>query len=232
MNIHHLQHVPFEELAGIEPILQEKGHSLHSTHLYRGDTFPAVTDLDLLIVMGGPMGIYDDEMYSWLSPEKKFIEQVIKAGKTVLGICLGAQLIADVLGARVYKNKYREIGWFPIERTTEAESTVLGPALPARVEVFHWHGDTFDIPRGAVRLAASDACANQGFIYDNRVTGLQFHLETTLQSATGLIENCKDELDNSRYVQTAEQMLADPDRFIRINRVMAEILAALEKTTD
>ena len=228
MNIHYLQHVPFEGLGSIEPVLRDKGHKLSSTHLYRGEELPAPADPDWLIVMGGPMGIYDDHLYDWLSSEKRFIEQVIEAGKKVLGICLGAQLIGDVLGAAVYKNRYREIGWFPIEPVPEAGLTILGPALSSSFEVFHWHGDTFDIPHGAVRLAASEACSNQGFIYDNRVVALQFHLETTFTSAQELVENCQEELDGSRYVQTAEQILADQNRFSLINKVMATVLAALE----
>jgi len=227
MNIHWIQHVPFEGLASLEPMLLEKGHTLDCTRLYRDEKFPAVADIDWLIVMGGPMGIYDDDQYAWLSREKKFIEQAVHAEKTVLGICLGAQLIADILGAKVYKNVYREIGWFPIERTTD--STLLGPVLPERVEVFHWHGHTFDIPEGATRVAASEACANQGFVYKDRVIGFQFHLETTLQSATALIEHCGDELDGSSYVQTAEQIFAGPDRFRQINRLMDNILNCLEQ---
>jgi len=205
MKIHWIQHVPFEGLASLAPMLLEKGHALDCTRLYRDEEFPAVTDIDWLIVMGGPMGIYDDDQYAWLSREKNFIEQAVHEEKTVLGICLGAQLIADVLGAKVYKNVYREIGWFPIERTTDA--TLLGPVLPERIEVFHWHGETFTLPKDANLIASSDVCKNQGFIFNNRVVALQFHLETTLKSATTLIEHCQDELDNSQYVQTAETML-------------------------
>jgi len=228
MNIHWIQHVPFEGLASIEPMLLEQGHAIQCTRLYKDEKFPAVSEIDWLIVMGGPMGIYDDEQYAWLAREKRFIEQVIQAKKKVLGICLGAQLIADVLGAKVYKNVYREIGWFAIDRTTE--STPLDTVLPDHVEAFHWHGDTFDIPDGAVRLAASEACANQGFIYTDRVIGFQFHLETTLQSATALIEHCGNELDGSKYVQTSEQILAYPDRFVKINHLMVDILTYLQST--
>jgi GMP synthase (glutamine-hydrolysing) len=227
MNIHWIQHVPFEGLASIEPMLREQGHAIQCTRLYKDEKFPSVSDIDWLIVMGGPMGIYDDDQYEWLSREKKYIEQAVKAEKTVLGICLGAQLIADVLGARVYKNGYREIGWFPIERATD--DTLFGSVLPNRIEVFHWHGDTFEIPEGAVRIAESAACANQGFIYEDRVIAFQFHLETTPQSATALIEHCGNELDGSRYVQTAEQILAGSDRFLQINRLMDNILTCLEQ---
>jgi len=229
MNIHWIQHVPFEGLAGLDPMLRKQGHTIECTRLYLDEQFPAVADIDWLIVMGGPMGIYDNTQYAWLSREKKFIEQVIQAQKTVLGICLGAQLIADVLGAKVYKNIYREIGWFPIERATE--SLLSDTVLPSHAEVFHWHGDTFDIPDGAFRIASSEACANQGFVYNENIIAFQFHLETTLQTATDLIKNCGNELDGSRYVQSSEQILARPERFLKINHLMTGILTYMEKNT-
>lgn len=228
MRIHHLQHVPFEGLGSIESVLREKGHQLSATHLYAGQPLPSVTDIDWLIVMGGPMGVHDEESYPWLKMEKQFIRQVIESGKIVLGICLGAQLIAAALGAKVYRNQHREIGWFKISRALEAADSILATALPDRVEAFHWHGDSFDIPAGAKRLAASEACRNQGFILEDRIVGLQFHLETTLQSAAALIANCKAELDGSRYVQTATEMLADNRKFATINQVMLSVLDMLE----
>ena len=231
MKIHHLQHVPFEGLGSMEAVLKEKGHQLSSTHLYAKQTFPSVNDIDWLIVMGGPMGIYEEDVYPWLSAEKKFIRDAIDSGKIVLGICLGAQLIADVLGARVYKNTDREIGWFDIIRSEEANATILSKAIPERVEVFHWHGDTFDIPKGAIPVAESEACKNQGFIMDDRVLAFQFHLETTAESAKSLIDNCGDELDGSSYVQSKNEILSDPQRFSNINQVMLSVLEALERKT-
>ena len=114
MKIHYLQHVPFEGLGSIESALKEGGHSISVTRLFSDDPLPDISAFDWLIVMGGPMGIKDEDEYSWLRTEKEFIKKTIQTGKVVLGICLGAQLIAEVLGARVYKNKYREIGWFDI----------------------------------------------------------------------------------------------------------------------
>jgi len=228
MKVHYLQHVPFEGLSSIEPLLIEKGHQLSSTHLYDTPLFPSLNDFDWLIVMGGPMGIDDHETCPWLVDEKHFIKTAIDSGKVVLGICLGAQLIADVLGAKVYRNEYREIGWFNINRLSGVDDTILTDAFPERVEVFHWHGDTFDIPEGAISLAESEACPRQGFIFDNRVVGFQFHLETTLASATALIEHCGEELDGSRYVQSKTEILADTERFMAINGVMLRVLNALE----
>jgi len=228
LRVHYLQHVSFEGLGSIESVLNDKGHQLSSIQLYKNEALPSVDDFDWLIVMGGPMGIYDYDQYPWLSDEKRFIKAAIDADKIVLGICLGAQLIADVLGAKVYPNEDREIGWFNINRLPGVDETILANVLPEQVEVFHWHGDTFDIPEGAVSLAESEACARQGFIFDNRVVAFQFHLETSAESAAALIEHCGDELDGSRYVQSENEMLSNVKRFDDINAVMSSVLSALE----
>ena len=152
MNIHYLQHVPFEGLGSIANWVGQAGHNLTGSRLYAGEALPDPAALDWLIVMGGPMGVHDERHHPWLTREKQLIEQAIGQEKTVLGICLGAQLIADVLGARVYANEHREIGWFPVRRTSEAADCALGRVLPEQVEVFHWHGDTFDLPAGGKRL--------------------------------------------------------------------------------
>lgn len=228
MRIHYLQHVPFEGLNGMEPILKKKGHELSSTHLYNNQLLPLVQDIDWLIIMGGPMNIYEEKLYPWLNREKQFIEEAINAGKIVLGICLGAQLVADALGAKTYKNKYQEIGWFNINKSSEAENTILSTAIPEQIEVFHWHGETFDIPEGAIALAKSEACENQGFIMGDRIVGLQFHLETTLISAQELIKNCRGQLDGSTYVQSENEILSNIQRFNNLKHVMASVLEVLE----
>ena len=213
----------------MEPFFKQRETELSSTHFYLGNSLPAMSDFDWLVVMGGPMGVHDEIQFSWLKDEKTFIRDSIEAGKIVLGICLGAQLIADALGARVFKNEYREIGWFPIERKIAIDESALADVFPETCEVFHWHGDTFEIPAGGHLLAASEACANQGFILDDRVVGLQFHLETTFASATALIQNCRSELDGSQFVQSEEEMLADPSRFSMINRISNSLLDHLAK---
>lgn len=224
MNIHYLQHVPFEGLGSIETWGIRRRHALAATRLYRGERLPPVEDVEILVVMGGPMNVYDEARYPWLAEEKRFIDRVIAAGRRVLGICLGAQLVADVLGSRVYPNAEKEIGWFPIEATVGASTNSLLATLPQRLEVFHWHGDTFDIPAGAVHIARSAGCAHQAYVYEERVVGLQFHLETTPASARLLIAHCGEEIVGGRYVQTSKLMLEDPRRFATINRVMHEML--------
>ena len=212
----------------MESFFLQRGHQLSSTHFYLGHPLPSIAEFDWLIVMGGPMGVYDEIKFPWLNEEKSFIRQSIDSGKIVLGICLGAQLIANALGARVIKNQYREIGWFPIERKIDAEESAMADVFPEKLEVFHWHGDTFDIPKGAKLLASSEACRNQGFIIDSHVLGLQFHLETTSESAAALIQNCGAELDGSKFVQSEAEILSDESRFLKINGIMRSLLEKLE----
>ncbi len=236
MRVHYIQHVAFEGLGAMQPYLLDKRHDLSVTHLYKGDALPTVDELDWLIVMGGPMGIYDDEDYPWLNAEKAFIKQAIDARKTVLGVCLGAQLIADVLAdvlgraadkRAVYAGRHKEIGWFDIHKSAELDETVLGNVFPDTLEAFHWHGDMFDVPAGAKAVGSSAACPNQGFVYDNRVVGFQFHLETTPESAAALIDACGDELDGSTYVQSVQEMLSNKQRFTQLNQTMYAVLDAL-----
>lgn len=224
MKIHYLQHVPFEDLGMMESILLDGGHTLTHTEFYRPYDIPATDDFDCLIVMGGPMGVNDESVYPWLQDEKKLIEEAVRHKKLILGICLGAQLVAQVLGAKVYKNKYREIGWFDIETWQTINNTILAEVFPPKAKVFHWHGDTFDIPKGAVHLAKSEACLNQGFLFEEHIIGFQFHLESTRQTVKNLILNCSDEIDGSKYVQSEATMLSNDAYFSHINNLMRGVL--------
>ena len=228
MKLHWLQHVLFEGLGTIEDWADAHGADISGTRLFANEVLPPIDAFNWLVVMGGPMGVYDHEEYPWLMAEKEFIKASIDAGKTVLGICLGAQLIADVLDARVYPGPQKEIGWFPILRTKGAPEII-----PEQLTAFHWHGDTFDIPHDATRIASSEACKNQGFVYKDRVVALQFHLESTPESMNALIENCVHELaasdgcSNSLYIQTAQQMRSDISIIADINAAMDHLLNAL-----
>jgi GMP synthase-like glutamine amidotransferase len=226
MNIHWLQHVPFEGLGAIERWAGSMGHTLSRTRLFAGDSFPEHSEFGMLVVMGGPMGIYDEQEYPWLISEKAFIRAAIEAGKPVLGICLGAQLLADVLGARVSANREKEIGWFPVTRSDAVPNGLKG-VLPERQTVFHWHGDTFGLPADAVHLYASEGCRNQAFLYNDRVLGLQFHLETTLESAMPLLKNCRHELVPGPWIQTEQERLEGIEKFAGINLTMDRILKYL-----
>ncbi len=227
MQIHYLQHVPFEGPASIEQWAKTNGHASSATKFYAGEPLPQMHAIDWLIVMGGPMNIGDDHRYPWLIEEKKFIEQAIKNKKTVIGVCLGAQLIAHVLGARVTPNQYREIGWFPIQLTQEAQASALINFLPKELTVFHWHGDTFELPVGAIHLAQSTACDNQAFIYDEKVLAMQFHLEVRKENVQTIINHCAAELTEGKYIQKPETMLSQENNFRKINRAMDGILDKL-----
>lgn len=226
MKIHWLQHVDFEGLGSMEKWAWEKGHTLNCTRLFAGEILPPLDLFDLLIVMGGPMGVHDQDQYPWLQSEKDFLRRVIAVGKPVLGVCLGAQLLADVLGAQVTANKEKEIGWFPLERVGNVPEGLEG-VLPKCPTVFHWHGDTFTLPDKAVRLYSSAACVNQAFVYEGRVIGLQFHLETTPVSAASLVENCRVELVPAPWIQTEEEILAGGVRCREINGWMGALLEYL-----
>ena len=238
MRVHYLQHVPFEGLGSIGAWLDSRGARVTSTRLFDEPRLPAVDELDWLIVMGGPMSANDDDRLPWLVPERALIADAVAAGKVVLGICLGAQLIARALGARVYRSREPEIGWLPVVavdggapgtgRREAGEADARGP-LELPLEAFHWHGETFDLPAGATWLARSAACAHQAFSVGPRVLGLQFHLEMTPDGARALAEACADELRDAPYVQSAAEMLRDPRRFARINRAMEGTLEWLAR---
>jgi GMP synthase-like glutamine amidotransferase len=232
MKVHWLQHLPFEGLGSMGAYFRQKNILSTSTHFYLNQQLPDIDSFDWLIIMGGFMGANDDGEYSWLTAEKAFIKKAIDCGKVVIGVCLGAQLIAASLGAKVYKNKYKEIGWFDLTPAKESQSTILADCFAEKLEVFHWHGDTFDLPKDATHLASSDACKNQGFIIDNRVVGFQFHLETTQATAKDLVEHCRNELDGSKYVQSESEILSDTSRFDRINNVMCSILDKLRQANS
>jgi len=224
MRIHCLQHVPFENLGYVRHWAYFNEHSITKTALFSSDSFPDISDFDCLIVLGGPMGVNDINAYHWLLKEKRFIEQVITAEKSLLGICLGAQLIADVLGARVYKNPHKEIGWHMVSRIDASEQSPLKGIFPERFYAFQWHGDTFELPAGAVHLAESQACRNQAFGWGSRTIGLQFHLEFTPESIEKLLEHCGNELVPGPYIQSADGIRKESDLSKPSNDCMSSVL--------
>ncbi len=208
MKIHYLQHVPFEDLANIRVWAETKGYGISRTLLYETAKFPSQSDFDWLVIMGGPMGIYEEEKYSWLKAEKQFIKETIESGKKVLGICLGSQLIAEAIGGKVFKQKHKEIGWFDVSLVDDAKNSRIFTNFPNKFLAFHWHGDNFDLPKDALRIAESEACKNQAFEYnDGKVVGIQFHLDYSYASLEQMIENCGDELVDGKYIQQPKEIL-------------------------
>ena len=226
MRAHYLQHVTFEGLGSIEPWLQNAGYEISCTQFFNSEALPEIADIHFLIVLGGPMSVNDEQEHLWLTPEKKFIKNAIEAGMPVLGVCLGAQLIANSMGGEVFQNAEKEIGWFPVEAV---KSTInSGFQFPEKTDVFHWHGETFRLPHGAIQIAKSKGCVNQAFQIGNNVIGLQFHLETTPASAQALVENCRDELVNGEYIQSETGILSAPqERYVSINHLMGGVLEYL-----
>jgi len=227
LRIHYFQHVHFEGPGSIEEWCNMHGHLLSATKFYEEFELPGLTDIDWLIIMGGPMSVNDEEKFGWLSAEKQFIQKAVQAGKTILGICLGAQLLAEVLGAKVYPNAYKEIGWFPIELTSTATQNGLFSKSDVKPTVFHWHGDTFDLPENAIRLAYSDACRNQAFLYKEKIVALQFHLEMTEHSLKKMLENGKQELTNAKYIQSEDEILANQSLMENNKKMLFKILDRL-----
>ena len=229
MRIHYLKHVPFEGLANIEKWAKEKQYIITSTEMYLGENLPSFDSFDFLIVMGGPMNIYEEEQYPWLAKEKVFIKDAIAKGKTILGVCLGAQLLADVLGAKVVRNKQNEIGWLKV---VNSGLSSFNGILPQEFMAFHWHGDTFLLPEGANLLCSSEGCVNQGFEINNgKIVGVQFHLESNEDSINLLIENCSEELVEDKYIQTASEIKKEYKQIDSIYENMKILLNYMEKAT-
>lgn len=231
MRAHYLQHVAFEGLGSIEPWLENAGYEITGTQFFNSWTLPDSEDIDLLVVMGGPMSVNDEIQHPWLVKEKQFIRDAIAMDKPVLGICLGAQLIAHSMGSKVFPNPAKEIGWFPIKAAAPACHSIF--QFPDEMVVFHWHGETFNRPKGAILIAESKGCKNQAFQIGRHVIGLQFHLETTPLSARLIVENCRDELVDGTYIQSEAEILSAPHgRYSSINSVMGKVLEYLTSVHD
>ena len=227
MRLHYLQHVPFEDAANIAVWATRRGHRVTVTRLDRDEPLPAQDAFDALTVMGGPMNIDQHDAYPWLVREKEFLRATIDRGAAVLGVCLGAQLISEVLGGTVTQNRQKEIGWFPVTWTEAAAGTPIFGGLPRQTIAFHWHGDTFSIPPGAVHLAASAGCDHQAFQYGQRVVGLQFHWDYTAGSVETMIRNCGDELIDAPGIQKPAEMVPCPARFREIQQLLDRSLDGL-----
>ena len=226
MRIHYLQHMGCEGTGRIANWIEDRGHAVSGTHLYRGEALPDDDAFDFLLIMGGPMNIYEYRNHPWLPAEKQFIKRAIDAGKIVLGICLGAQLIADVLGAKVYQNSKMEIGWFPVRFNTARQTVPALRNFPDQLTVLHWHGDTFDLPPCAVHVAASEACANQAYAFGHRVIGLQFHIEMDAPDVAAFLDDTLPESVPGQ-IQTAAEMLAGQRHLPAIHAALYAMLDAL-----
>lgn len=207
MQVFIFQHVEFEGPGAILPYLQSKGHEVHIVRLYAGDKIPHEDDVDFAILMGGPMSVLDEAKYPYFMKEKELCRDMVQMGKPILGICLGAQMIACAFGAAIKKNPEKEIGWYPI---TLNEKFSRELHLPSSINVFHWHGETFNIPDVAEPFASSQACKNQAFMLGSAIA-LQFHLEATSDSMESMLNNGSEEIESGvaqgcKFVQNADEI--------------------------
>lgn len=226
MRIVTLQHEEFEDQAYLMMWAEKRGHAVNGIKVrnaHQNGTFPDIQDFDFLWIMGGSMSVHDTEKFPWLVPEKRFILEAIEARKHILGICLGAQLLADTLGAPVRKSGKKEIGWFPVKLNEECRRFNLFRNFPETFTPFHWHGEMFDIPSGAVRIGESEACPSQGFIQD-RILALQFHLESTDESVRSLLASCGSELAGGPFVQNETKILDGTREHLQDNQRLLENL--------
>ena len=226
MRILCLQHVSFEGPAALLEWAQTRGHALRSHLVYEDGALPSIEDFDCLFIMGGPMNIYEEAEYPWLAKEKALIRGAIAGGKYLIGVCLGGQLIAEALGAAVNKAAQPEIGWYSIQNVADCPAWCK---IPEDLTVMHWHRDQFEIPKRAKRIASSEACENQGFIYDDRVLAWQCHLEASPESLAALVDACGDELIGGSVNMSSERLLAEP--ITTYKRMQQALFGLLDRMT-
>ena len=221
--IHCLQHSDLGGEIHLPAWAADRGHSWASSIVPKAAALPGPEEVDCLVVLGGAMSAWEDHKYPWLTAEKRLLERFLAAGRPVLGVCLGAQLLAEVLGARVYVGPHREIGWHPVRGTRESRDHPLGRLFPERFETFLWHGDTFDLPDGALHIAESDAFPNQAFVW-NQALALQFHLEARPDWVHRIAKRDADQLRAVNYIQSVRSVLEKQEPVYRANNELLERL--------
>jgi len=210
-----LQHVAGEGPGLLEGILREKGWAWDVTHLYRSQPLPKdLRDIGLLLIMGGPMNVDEEDRFPFLKTEVSLIRMALPHGLPMLGICLGAQLMAKAAGARVYQGPEKEIGWYEVQLTEEGRHDPFLSCFPPIFPVFQWHGDTFDLPPDALPLVSSGAYANQAFRIGNRAYGLQFHLEITNRMIESWLEDSKEDTAFIEGTFSPDKILSETPHYL------------------
>jgi GMP synthase-like glutamine amidotransferase len=210
-----LQHIACEPPGEYETVLRELGANLHRVELDEGDPLPRLGAFDAIVAMGGPMSVNDDADLPWLTAEKRLIGEAVRAGVPYFGACLGVQLLAASLGARVYPGPEPEVGVLPVTLTADGAADPIFAGLPPSFPTLQWHGDTFDLPAGATLLASSPACPHQAFRFGRLAYGVQFHVEVLPAMA-------REWAQVPEYVGYADRVLGDGG----MERLLAEFDAA------
>lgn len=223
MKILIVQHVEYEGPGIITEWLNENLHEFKVFHPTKDEAFPNVDVFDGIIILGGPMGTNDVEEYSWLKKEKIFLAEALRAKKSILGICLGSQLIAEALGAPIFKNKQPELGWFETKLHTNDFRKFLGIQVPESITPFHWHNDAFTLPKESVLLATSTITSVQAFLYGKKVLGLLFHLEADEQFVGEILEKDATCIDYKTEILNSETS-AKAMNLKQNKRILFEIL--------
>jgi len=225
---HVLNHVPYETSGSIGEWLEARRATVTETGFYADTRLPSLAGIDLVVIMGGPMSVNDETDFPWLCGEKQFLRDAIMKGVPTLGICLGSQLMANALGARVTRNRQPEHGWFDVEGIDGGPTCFR---FPDRFTTFHSHGETWELPKGATLLARSATCDHQAFQFGRRAIGLQCHLESTPSSAGAIVEACANEFPDGPTVQQTERLrVVGPDAYTESRRLMAGVLEYLVST--
>jgi len=210
MTVQIIKHIDIEGPGTIGGFLDDDGISYNVIDVFNDEPLPnSLSNTSAVIVLGGPMNVYEEDKYPFLKQEDEFLKEVIEEGLPTLGFCLGAQLIAKATGALVKKNPQKEIGWFSVSVTEDGSDDPLLQGFQEEFEVFQWHGDTFDIPDGAVRLAESELCPNQAFRVGHSIYGLQFHVEVTDEMIYQWLDAYRDEVDSLKGIVDPDQVIAD-----------------------
>lgn len=209
MRVTIFQHADYEDAGAIREWIADRGHaSMTVDWSAPGAAGPDPDEGDLLVIMGGPMNVDETDRFPWLLAERRAIRRHVEAGLPIIGICLGAQLLARVHNAEVAANEQREIGWFPVRFSADALAHPLFAGWPDELLTFHWHGDTFALPSGATLIGSSAACARQGFLLGDRLVGLQFHPEATRALIEGFVDRGGHHLQTGRrFVQTPAELI-------------------------
>lgn len=225
MTLMCFQHSPLEGPSLIGDWASGRGHELRMHPWHASGAVPYNGSWDALIVLGGPMAVYEQDRYPWIREEQRLMRQTLEEGKQVLGICLGAQLLADVLGGRVYPQGHQEIGWYPLFHQKHAlDEVLLHDLIEEHPMAMHWHGDCFEIPPGCRHLASSQACANQAFAYGRQALGLQFHWEFSRETLQQMLDNEGFLMPEGTHVQAPSQIMQQAGTYLPASRLALDRL--------